>query len=74
MGFDRLADGRAGGLQRTQVACIDTPEQGLDLSSDPCFGDEAPVALGGEGEAGRHAHPGADQFAERGTLAPDQGN
>ena len=80
-----LLDDAVGALWRERLGGYDRiSSQGIEIVvAEPCeharqrpahagFAHEARVAVGGEGEARRHAHAGVDQLAERRALAADQ--
>ena len=69
--LDGCADGGAGSLQRLQILAIELLQQELQVPLYAGFSHKGAVALGSQGEAGRHAHAGVDQFAQRRTLATD---
>ena len=70
--LDHAADVAADQLELLEIVVHQAVEHEGDLAAHPGVAHETREAVGGQGEAGRHAHAGVDQLAERGTLAADQ--
>ena len=70
--LDHLADRLAGCFQLLEIVVAAPFEHARNLPAHPGVAHEARVAVGGQGEARRHAHAGVDELAQRRALAADQ--
>ena len=75
---DPVADARAGARERLDVGDVQARQRLADALHEAVVLEVVAVALGGDGEAVRHAHPLrrelAVHLAERGVLAADEGD